>query len=349
MKGNPFRSLKSVPTAKELLDIAFSRASKVTLPKSKDPVNVRVCKREIAKLKIIRDVIASRLDIIVKQFPNFEEIHPFYRALADTIVSIDELRQALASLTTAARIIKRIIRDSLRQLSRAKTPDEARRVRSAAYGRISSVIRRVKPRLDMARRAAREYCRLPSVNPDIPVLVAAGFPNVGKSSFVSLISSAQPEIAEYPFTTKGISVGHFPLEPEGGQILDLPGLLDRPMSERNPIERRAIAAIQYIADCILFLIDPTLTCGYELKSQVGLFHEIVNLFPSVDVYPVLNKCDIATKEEEERAIEMLGMDSLPRISTLTGEGVSEFLQEVLNSSSRVREKLQALLARLHSQ
>ena len=349
MKGNPFGSLKSVPSVKELLNSAFSRASKVALSKSKEPINVRVRKREIAKLKIIRDSLVSRLDLIVRQFPNFEEIHPFYRALADTVVSIDDLRQALASLTGTTRVIKRIIREGVHHLSDTKTPDEARRIRISIYGRVASIIRRVDPHLQVARRAAKEYRRFPSVNPDIPVLVAAGFPNVGKSSFVAYASSARPEIAEYPFTTKGISVGHFPLDPEGGQILDLPGLLDRPMSERNPIERRAIAAIQYIADCILFLIDPTLTCGYKLESQVGLYYEIVNLFPSVDVYPVLNKCDISTKEEEERAIELLNTDSLPRISTLTGEGVSDFLQEVLKKSSRVQKKLQDLLARLHSQ
>ena len=190
----------------------------------------------------------------MKSFPNFDDIHPFYRTLADTVIPIDNLRQALASVTSAGKIITQIIRDTRRQLSRVDNPTDARRLRRQAYGRVSSVIKKLKPSLDLIQQAALEYRRFPSINLNLPVIVVAGYPNVGKSSLVSLLSTARPTIAEYPFTTKKISVGHFNLKPSGGQVIDVPGLLDRPMSERNPIELRAIAAIRYLADSILFLI-----------------------------------------------------------------------------------------------
>jgi nucleolar GTP-binding protein len=302
-----------------------------------------VREREIAKLDLILDQLSTRLNSVVKSFPTIDEIHPFYRILANTIVPIDDLKQALAGLSSAVRISEQIVRESQRLLRRAKTPAEARKLREAAYGRISSIVNRLKSRLEILRKAAKEFRKFPSVTLSLPVIVVAGYPNVGKSSLVALISTAQPEIAEYPFTTKKISLGHFPLNSTHGQIVDIPGLLDRPMSERNPIEQRAIAAIQYLADCILFLIDPTLMCGYELQSQIALLNELKEVFPSVEIFPILNKSDIASEDEINRAQQMLDLELVPIINTLDRKHTENQFYEIIRSSKFVQEKLKHFL------
>ena len=48
--------------------------------------------------------------------------------------------------------------------------------------------------------------QLPLVDPDLYTFVLAGAPNVGKSSLVTALSSGQPEICNYPFTTRSIKV-----------------------------------------------------------------------------------------------------------------------------------------------
>ena len=106
---NPFRKLRYIPSGKVLLDTAFSRASKLTLPKSKRAIYRRAREREIAKLKLVEEVLCSRLEEVVKRFPSFDQIHPFYSTLAETCVSVDLVRQALASVSTSIRIIKGII------------------------------------------------------------------------------------------------------------------------------------------------------------------------------------------------------------------------------------------------
>ena len=45
-----------------------------------------------------------------------------------------------------------------------------------------------------------------------------GAPNVGKSSIVRVVSSGTPEVNDYPFTTRGVTIGHIT---EGGPGKDL--------------------------------------------------------------------------------------------------------------------------------
>ena len=99
-----------------------------------------------------------------------------------------------------------------------------------------------------------------------------GFPNVGKSSLVGALSSHQPEVADYPFTTKAVSVGHMRValasrqgdsnstgkqwwtaEDAGGegfgtimlQVVDTPGLLFRDDSARKTMEHLSISVLKY--------------------------------------------------------------------------------------------------------
>ena len=87
------------------------------------------------------------------------------------------------------------------------------------------------------------------------------------------------------------------------------------MSKRNKIERRAILALKHLADIILFVIDPTETCGYALEKQLSLLEEIKSYFskPTIEVY---SKADLHEKRDK------------PAYSAITGEGIDEIRKEI---------------------
>jgi nucleolar GTP-binding protein len=150
-------------------------------------------------------------------------------------------------------------------------------------------------RVGEARNALRD---LPDIRPDEPAVVVAGYPNVGKSSFVNKITRASNEIATYPFTTKGVQVGHFERDHIRYQIVDTPGLLDRPAAERNDIERQAVSAVEHLADTIVFLVDPSGECGYPLTDQLELLEEVTARF-DVPVLTICNKSDRSTDADAD--------------------------------------------------
>ena len=237
------------------------------------------------------------------------------------------------ALPSSARIIERLRRTYLAELGRASTISEAGRLRREAYGRMASVVRRIARYLDFLRSAVPKLAKLPSIDPGAPTIVVAGYTNVGKSSLVKAVSTAKPEVASYPFTTKDIVLGHRDTPQGRVQIIDTPGLLDRPLSERNKIELQAILALKHLADVIIFLIDPTPTCGFPLESQLRLLEEVRSSFPGVPMILAINKADIATEEQVRAVKEALGQEAHV-ISALRGDGLEELMEEAVRLASR---------------
>lgn len=307
--------LPSVLTAQEVLDKAFGRASKATA-KGADRSS-RTRNLAAAKIRLAGSTIEATLRGYVKGFPSIDRLPPFYRELVDILVERGRLKKHLGAVDWARERAALIARQYVRRVGSAAPPNVPA-VRREAFGRLSSLVKQVGPDLDALVEARRALRRLPIVDPNLPTVVVAGFPNVGKSSIIRAVSSGRPKIADYPFTTKGISLGHFERGALRYQILDTPGLLDRPTEKRNRLERQAIAALMHLADGVFFVLDLTETCGYPVEDQRGLLEDVRSLFPDVPISILENKSD-------------LGGPSLghPRVSALTGDGVEEALDELL--------------------
>lgn len=307
--------LPSVLDARGLLDKAFGRAAKATARGADRQARAR--NLAIARIRTAGGSIESSLRSVVKGFPSLDRLPAFYRELVDLLVSEDRLKKNLGAADWAADRSAAIVKEYRRRIGPAQGKAIGA-LRREAYGRLSSVVEQIGSNLNALAEARRALRKLPQIDPEVPTIVVAGYPNVGKSSFVRAVSSGRPKVADYPFTTKQISVGHIERGSQRFQILDTPGLLDRPMEKRNRLERQAVAALTHLADVVLFLLDPTQACGYPIEDQRHLLDEIRALFPKVPIVVVENKADLGGPT-----------DGHLRISALHGEGVADALTMVL--------------------
>ncbi|TLZ81534.1 MAG: hypothetical protein E6K11_02445 [Methanobacteriota archaeon] len=307
--------LPSILTAPSLLDKAFGRAAKAT---AKGPDRAtRARNLAVARVRVAGEAITQTLGGYVAGFPSLDRLPPFYRELVDVLVDRGKLKKHLAAAGWAADRAREITREYRRRIGRASGPAIGG-LRREAYGRLSSLVTQVSSDLDALIVARRAFRRVPEIDPAVPTIVVAGYPNVGKSSFVRAVSTGRPKIAAYPFTTQGVSLGHIDRGIMRYQILDTPGILDRPMAERNKMERQAIAALTHVADGVLFLLDSSESCGYPLDAQRRLLDEVQALFSSVPIAVVEAKADLVATPSK-----------YPRVSVLTGEGVPEVLELLL--------------------
>jgi len=336
---NPFLNFYRVLSAQELLDIAFRRAMKTSASVSKNaPILIKAKKKESKRIKVAIEELIDRILKIIKMVPIIEDLPDFYKELASLVVDTDKLRLTLGKLNGILPVLSKIERDYLRNLKRINEPKEGDRLRRGAFGRVSSIIKKQENNLIYLNSIRGRLREIPSIDYAAPCVVCAGAPNVGKSSIVKKISSKKNiEVQEYPFTTKKLILGHIKLERRFDtiqiQIMDSPGILDRPISERNNIEKQAILALRLISDLILFIFDPTPSCGYDIESQINLFNEVKNefiKFEDLDIIPIFNKKDLASQSEISYLQQRLGIEEKDYILTnaLTGENLEEILHQL---------------------
>ena len=309
-------------TADEIIDSAFRKASKITISNPDRFMSVKAT--ETARVRSVQNSIASQLQRYVKRFPSFDGLPLFYQELAHLMLDLDKVRKALGSLDWAWKRVNEVGDEAVTAIKRAPHGEIVHDAKSQAYGRIASILKQVDPHLKALDSARRELKRLPTVEWEMPTIVVAGYPNVGKSSLVRKVSTGTPEVANYPFTTKGIVVGHFEHKFVKHQIVDTPGLLDRALEDRNDIEMTAIHALRHLADVIVFLVDPSEHCGYTLDAQLKLLEEVKRTFPDAPFVVAASKADIKSAKIGDVTF-----------SAETGEGLDELMGLVL---ARIRKR-----------
>jgi len=282
--SQPFESLPTTPYADELIDKAFARAARAG--RAKSGVDAQQ-----SMLMTAANIISDNLENVVTAWPDFDALDPFYYNLADAIVGADDIRKHLNEIGWAGRKATDIRQE---YEGRLHGDDEtAQKLREQAFARLADVVEEVDDDLRAVSKAREKLRDLPDVRPDEPTIVVAGYPNVGKSSFVNSVTRASNEEATYPFTTTQVHVGHVDHDHIRYQLVDTPGLLDRPPAERNEVESQAVSALEHAADAVIVVLDPSGESGYPLDVQRALRDDVAGRFdiPVLSVYNKLDRID----------------------------------------------------------
>jgi nucleolar GTP-binding protein len=323
--------LPNIPTSEEVLDKAFRRAKKAAAKVRTSKIHRQHKSKRIEEVRVQTacQVIRETFEGILKETPHIEELPMFYQDYIDVAVGVDQLKKSLGALNWANGILEKLQNQYTFKIRRSP-PENAAQVRKAAFGRISSVIKRISDELDFLNYSKQKLRNVPTVDTEATTIVIAGFPNVGKSTLLRQITNAEPQVADYPFTTKGIQIGHFELRWQKYQIIDTPGLLDRPVQDMNPIELNAMVALEHLADMILFIFDPSQTSGFLVENQMNLYWGIKKIFQNTPVQSVFNKMDLVEDQENVKYIEEhINTEDEPlMVSASEGKGISRIIEKL---------------------
>lgn len=176
-----------------------------------------------------------------------------------------------------------------------------------------------------------------------------GFPNAGKSTLLSALSSARPKIANYPFTTLEPSLGIVPYHDGKSFVMaDIPGIIEG-ASEGKGIGLRFLRHIERNS-LLLFLVECETNSIKE--SYDVLLNELHKYNPEIlDKHRILavTKCDLI----DEELISMLKED-LPAdvpvvfISAATGMGLDELKNIIWRELNSESNKLAAITGAAHT-
>lgn len=326
----PFETMPTVLTADEIVGKMLRESEKVEveLPQ-RLPAIMKAKRREASRVKACERVSAGYLEALVRSVPTIERLHPFYREILELQSGVADVRSALGRISRAARVIHEVAKDAARRIRFANSPQEAGIARRAFLGRAASIIRDAKGDLELIANMREKMKDLPAADPSVPTVVLAGYPGVGKSTILRSISRAKPEVRPYPFTTKELMIGHVLIGRRLIQVVDTPGILDRPIGEMNQTERLSITALGRLANLIAFIVDASEANGFSLESQQSLRGGISSAFSELKILTFLNKADAATKEQLERAAALFGESDL--LAAAMGEGLETFKRRVLDA------------------
>lgn len=327
--------IPTVLTSQEILDKAFSRARKT---KIQDPdYRFRKQKMNMAKMNSASAIIDSTLHKYVKAFPSFDNVSPFYVALIDLMFPVNEIRRSLGRIDGARKAVNRISSKTCKQILRTGDVKYMDTKLNEGYGRISSLVKDLNSDLEFLSEVRDGLKKLPGIPTSYPTAVIAGYPSVGKSQLIEKLSSARPKIATYPFTTQQLNYGFFERRRTRYQLVDTPGLLDRPFEERNMVEKQAILALNLLTNVCVFMLDTTGHCGYEVGPQLELLESVSDAIADMNFIVTRNKSDLMDEGEDlsqvDSAVDELGDRLIAdiTISAHSGEGLKE-LEDILVES-----------------
>ena len=179
-----------------------------------------------------------------------------------------------------------------------------------------------------------------------------GYPNAGKSTFITAVSNARPKIADYPFTTMSPHLGVVRIEQENSFVIaDIPGLIEGAAEGAGlgheflrHLERTKL--LLHIIDAMPFDGEDPIEKAHALVRELGKYSDTLLAKPR---WVVVHKLDLVPAEDREELVKTLRDALCPdgrpffAISAATREGTKEVVMAIAQflDEQRRAERLKA--------
>ena len=244
--------------SKEILDIVISQ------------VNREVDNKDVFEYvnRFQLKLVAKYIDVYDK-LPNYSKMNDYYLLMSKNIVPETTMDKYRNHYLSSMRVINQISEKYKQKILKQKKLAFKNKLKKEYIGRISSVIKKLEKTNEILLNLRKDFVRIPNPK-DIFTIVLIGLPNSGKTTLLSKITDANPEINSYSFTTKSLNLGYFKIRERMIQVVDTPGLIHSDFKKMNIIEKQAIVAIKTIGDIIIFLYNQY----QDLKNQEDMLTKI---------------------------------------------------------------------------
>ena len=168
-----------------------------------------------------------------------------------------------------------------------------------------------------------------------------GFPNAGKSTFLSVVSNARPEIADYAFTTLVPNLGVADIDDGSLLIADIPGLIEG-ASEGKGLGDAFLRHVERTA-VLLHLIDAytdDIAAAYKtIRAELASYNKVLETRPEIIALTKIEGLDDDMIQMQIKAVQAVAGDTpVFAISSQAHKGITEVLRALRKEVQTVREK-----------
>jgi GTP-binding protein len=169
-----------------------------------------------------------------------------------------------------------------------------------------------------------------------------GLPNAGKSTLLSVISNAKPEIANYPFTTLRPNLGVVDIDKKNSLLFaDIPGLIEGASKGKGLGDEflRHVERTSTLVHLIDFYNDDVVQAYNTIQKELKDYSVDLSKLPQVIA---LTKIEGSDKKEVDQKIKLLKKEAkratpVLAVSSPSGEGVDELLRNVLKQVENAKK------------
>ncbi|KAK7293255.1 hypothetical protein RJT34_16118 [Clitoria ternatea] len=336
-----FQKLPVVMPSIDILGSALRKAKRVTPTKGIANIAKREKNKGAKQLDALMKELAVPLRTYVENFPNKTYLHPYERSLIELTLGDGYYEKVLRNVDGLRKRIVSVGKEHASHCAKSSTKREAEERLNEGLKKIEEIFALERKVVDDLLDIAKTLRAMPVINLETPTLCLVGAPNVGKSSLVHVLSTGKPEICNYPFTTRGILMGHIILNYQKFQVTDTPGLLKRHDEDRNNLEKLTLAVLSHLPTAVLYVHDLSGECGTSPSDQFSIYKEIRERFTGHLWLDVVSKSDLlktspviyATEEPcsaqpELDKYRISGPNGSINVSVKTQEGLHEMKHRV---------------------
>ncbi|KAL6289705.1 hypothetical protein ACE6H2_007215 [Prunus campanulata] len=356
-----FQKLPMVMPSVDILYSALRKAKRISPTKGIANIAKRERNRGAKQLDALMKELAVPLRTYSENFPNKKYLHPYERSLIELTLGDGNYEEVLGKVDSLRKKVVSVGKEHASLCAKSLSKKEAEERLTEGIKKVEETFNRGGKHVDDLLHIAKTLRAMPVVDLESPTLCLVGAPNVGKSSLVRILSTGKPEVCNYPFTTRGILMGHIISNHQTFQVTDTPGLLKRCDEDRNNLEKLTLAVLSHLPTAILYVHDLSGQCGTSPSDQFVIYKEIKERFSEHLWLDVVSKCDLlqkspvlfATDKGDDSDLELeryrkLGLDGALHVSVTNEVGLTELksrVREMLNSQMtriQVQEKLEVL-------